>query len=579
VQEAEKKEEVVQEADFEEIFMEELIEAFMEEAEDLFASAESTLLEGETAGTISDEDMNSLFRDVHTLKGSGAGVGLIFFPKYVHEVEAFMDKLRKKELIFEINMIDPLLSAIDIMKTLLEEEKGGDINDSSFENITVDTMNIFLEYLGKPLIIPTKKDQIIDEAKAEEPKKKKDTSIQSSIRVNPSKIDDLMNGMGNLVIINSMLTDLVLSQQSSAEEVDPSVYVEKLEMLEREIRNLQEGIMQIRMVPMETIYNKFPKLIRDISKKLGKQINFNHHGDSVEIDKATIEGLTDPLMHIIRNSLDHGIELPQKRKSSGKAEAGTVTIKAEASNGQIIIGIIDDGAGINHEVVSKKAVENGVITEEEREKMTTNEKAMLIFAAGLSTAQEVTDISGRGVGMDVVKNNIERLGGKISIQTEIGKGTEITITLPLTLAILDGLNVRVGKDIFIIPLSILAESLQPTNDIIKNIGSGDIKFLQKNEEFIPIIELGEKFGIENSIKNYEEGIILILNDGKDKLAVFVDEFLNQQQFVVKPLDKNLLNIKGFSGATIKGDGKISLILNPYDLATDVALKIITDDEI
>jgi two-component system chemotaxis sensor kinase CheA len=559
--------------------MEELIEAFMEEAEDLFASAESTLLEGETAGTISDEDMNSLFRDVHTLKGSGAGVGLIFFPKYVHEVEAFMDKLRKKELIFEINMIDPLLSAIDIMKTLLEEEKGGDINDSSFENITVDTMNIFLEYLGKPLIIPTKKDQIIDEAKAEEPKKKKDTSIQSSIRVNPSKIDDLMNGMGNLVIINSMLTDLVLSQQSSAEEVDPSVYVEKLEMLEREIRNLQEGIMQIRMVPMETIYNKFPKLIRDISKKLGKQINFNHHGDSVEIDKATIEGLTDPLMHIIRNSLDHGIELPQKRKSSGKAEAGTVTIKAEASNGQIIIGIIDDGAGINHEVVSKKAVENGVITEEEREKMTTNEKAMLIFAAGLSTAQEVTDISGRGVGMDVVKNNIERLGGKISIQTEIGKGTEITITLPLTLAILDGLNVRVGKDIFIIPLSILAESLQPTNDIIKNIGSGDIKFLQKNEEFIPIIELGEKFGIENSIKNYEEGIILILNDGKDKLAVFVDEFLNQQQFVVKPLDKNLLNIKGFSGATIKGDGKISLILNPYDLATDVALKIITDDEI
>ena len=337
--------------------------------------------------------------------------------------------------------------------------------------------------------------------------------------------------------------------------------------------------MSIRMVPMESIYSKFPKVVRDISKKLGKQINFNHHGDSVEIDKATIEGLTDPLMHIIRNSLDHGIELPQKRKSSGKAEAGTVTIKAEASNGQIIIGIIDDGAGINHEVVSKKAVENGVITEEEREKMTTNEKAMLIFAAGLSTAQEVTDISGRGVGMDVVKNNIERLGGKISIQTEIGKGTEITITLPLTLAILDGLNVRVGKDIFIIPLSILAESLQPTNDIIKNIGSGDIKFLQKNEEFIPIIELGEKFGIENSIKNYEEGIILILNDGKDKLAVFVDEFLNQQQFVVKPLDKNLLNIKGFSGATIKGDGKISLILNPYDLATDVALKIITDDEI
>ncbi|NWF66782.1 MAG: chemotaxis protein CheA [Campylobacterales bacterium] len=390
-------------------------------------------------------------------------------------------------------------------------------------------------------------------------KDKKDTlSSSSTIRVDLTKIDALMNNIGELVIATSMLYQYT-------ENIDDNKikhgFFEKIALIDRFIRELQESVMSTRMVPMENIYSKFPKTIRDISKKLDKKIEFKSYGNSVEIDKAMIEGLTDPLMHIIRNSCDHGIESPSERVASGKSDTGTITIGAEQSNGQIVITIIDDGKGIDVNRVARKAIERGVISEERFHQMSEMERLELIFEPGLSTATEITDVSGRGVGMDVVKTNISKLGGSIKIESEKSLGTKIIIALPLTLAILDGLNIAIGDSRFILPLASIVESLQPTDDMIKRVGDGSEEFLMIREEVIPIIRLHKIFNVQPRNTTLKDGILIIVKSGIGKSALFVDEFLNQQQVVIKPIDKNFKSIQGVSGATVRGDGSIGLILD------------------
>jgi two-component system chemotaxis sensor kinase CheA len=582
-----------------------MVDGFLEEAEDLFNSAIDLCLKAETDGNLDEDDMAALFRDVHTLKGSSSVVDLVFFPKYVHNIETFMDNLRKNNIEYQEEMSDFLLGTFDIMRDLLSMEVEEELNDEIFEEMTIESTQKALSYIDNKKTTESTTEKVSSQDDldldamilAELSKKKKrkisvdkmpegfkstkvsgvdkkeevkkpikekkisNSANETSIRVNLEKIDKLMNQVGNLVITNSMLLEL---NEYITETVLKKKFEEKLQLLDREIRSLQDAVMNIRMVPMETIYRKFPKMIRDVSKKLDKKIEFVHTGDTVEIDKSTIEGLNDPLMHIIRNSLDHGIESKEVRLRSGKSDIGKIEIGAEASNGQIVISIKDDGGGINVEKVVEKALENNVINEKEANSMTHNEKAMLIFAAGLSTAEEVSDISGRGVGMDVVKTNIENLGGKIKIKTEDTVGTTLDISLPLTLAILDGLNIKVGKEIYIIPLNLIIETLQPKEEEIRTVGSGKTSFLRLRKENIPIINLYDILDIDGAITNYQKGIILIIGGGSHKkVAIFVDEFLNKQQFVVKPLEKNFTKIKGFSGATIKGNGSVSLIMDPF----------------
>jgi two-component system chemotaxis sensor kinase CheA len=326
---------------------------------------------------------------------------------------------------------------------------------------------------------------------------------------------------------------------------------------------------------MDSIYSKFPKVVRDISKKLGKKVEFKHYGDNVEIDKAMIEGLTDPLMHIIRNSLDHGIEMPEDRIKAGKSDTGTISISAEQANGQMIITIEDDGKGVDSERVAQKALEKGQIDENQFASMSHNDKALLIFGAGLSTADQITDISGRGVGMDVVKTNIHKLGGIIKLDTELGKGTVITIMLPLTLAILDGLDIRVGDQKYILPLSSIVESLQPTANMIKKIGDGTQDLLMLREEFIPVVKLHKLFGLKKSFEKLEDGMLIVVKSGNTKVALSIDEFLNQHQVVVKPLDKNFRSVQGIGAATVRGDGSIGLILDVLGII-DAQIKIEKD---
>ncbi|MCX6074427.1 MAG: chemotaxis protein CheA [Campylobacterales bacterium] len=393
-------------------------------------------------------------------------------------------------------------------------------------------------------------------------KKFKPESSSNSIRVDLSKIDGLMNNIGELVIAHSMLTQYTSTMEDQKIKSDLS---ERLDLIDRHIRELQESVMSVRMVPMETVFSKFPKVIRDTAKKLNKKIDFRHSGESVEIDKAMIEGLTDPLMHIVRNGLDHGIESPQKRKLAGKLETGTLMMSAEQANGQMLIKIQDDGGGINLARVTAKAVENGVIDEHQASQMSNDEKAMLIFAPGLSTAEAVTDISGRGVGMDVVMSNIKKLGGTVKVDTEEGYGSTFTISLPLTLAILDGLTIRIGAEQFILPLSVIIESLNPEAEMIKQIGDNTSEVLMLRNEFIPVVRLHTIFNVKPDHEMLTDGLLIVVRSATQKIALFVDEFMNQQQFVIKPLDRNFRNARGIGGATVRGDGTIGLIIDTMNI--------------
>ena len=627
---------------------------FVEEAEELFESADNVLLEAENNGGLTDDEMGQLFRDVHTLKGSGASVELAYFAEFTHDVENMMDKLRNHQIEFIPEMAGTLIDGLDVMKEILQMECEGTIDRDTFTEKTSDLLEVIRAYINgegssseTPVVpqteakvaeVPLQKSETIDipmekttsssssdswgffaddengtissdnesdanfgffddtdeitpesnikvdrveveeltptaevkmlEKLVEDTAPTKDKPIKeaasskkaaaSTIRVNLDKIDLLMNNVGDLVITNAMLTQYSTTIEEN--KVRTSV-LERLELLERHIREMQDSIMSIRMVPMESIYSKFPKVVRDISKKLKKKIEFKHDGDSVEIDKAMIEGLTDPLMHIIRNSLDHGIEMPEDRVAARKPETGTITIAAEQANGQMIITITDDGKGIPAEKVALKSLENGLIDQNQFDTMNDNEKAMLIFGAGVSTADSITDISGRGVGMDVVKTNITKLGGIIKLDTAIGVGTTITIMLPLTLAILDGLDIAVGDTKYILPLSSIVESLQPTPDMIKRIGDGTQDLLMLREEFIPVVRLHQLFDIVPKHTALEKGMLIVVKSGNIKIAMFIDEFLHQHQVVVKPLDKNFRSVEGVGAATVRGDGSIGLILD------------------
>jgi len=679
--------------------MDELKQVFLEEAEDLFSNINDILFSLENR-EITDEELDSLFRDYHTLKGGSGSVGFEQFVKLVHLLETFLDKLKNKHIVYIPEITDFLIDTTEKLEVILKQEannqldknvvedllteisqsienfehfehnkrpldlRGGDeivdildklklmkehhhlpINETfrlvhtlksgammlgldSFKEFVsliesqlmyirdnniqdeeriYTIISLFLEYseqilnnelngnikLNKQIIENISKqlnknddigfvlfDEKIDELKqpSKNPIKKlntkekqelqksfKDLISSSSIRVNLEKIDNLMNRVGDLVITKSMLYDYA----NSFEDFDiKNSFYEKLDVLDRNIRELQDAVMSVRMISMDSIYSKIPKIIRDISKKLNKKVKFEHYGDNVEIDKLMSESLMDPLTHILRNALDHGIETPEERKRLHKPVEGKIVITASQESGHIVLKIEDDGRGIDAQKVAKKALENGVITQEEYERMSEDEKIMLIFAPGLSTADKVSDISGRGVGMDVVMNNINAIGGKIKVKTKLNKGTTFIISIPLTLAILDGLNIKIGEFEFIIPLNMIIESFQPIKSMIKQVIKDNNEIIMLRDEFIPVIRLHKFFGITPKYSKLTDGIIIISMVGSKKVALFIDEFFTQAQIVVKSLDKNYKKVKGISAATIRGDGSVGLILDVQSIVEE-----------
>jgi len=378
-------------------------------------------------------------------------------------------------------------------------------------------------------------------------------SESSSIRVSIEKVDQLINLVGELVITQAMI-----EQRSSG--LDPMLHqrlLQSVAQLTRNTRDLQESVMSIRMMPMDFVFSRFPRMVRDLAGKLGKKVDFITNGAATELDKGLIERIVDPLTHLVRNSIDHGIEMPAARVAAGKSESGRLFLSAAHQGGNIVIEVADDGGGLNRERILAKAKENGLAVSDN---MSDADVWQLIFAPGFSTAEIVTDVSGRGVGMDVVKRNIQALGGTIDIRSARGFGTTILISLPLTLAILDGMSIRSGDEIYILPLGFVVESLQPARADVKEI-HGQGRVVKVRGEYLPLIPLYQMFNIEPRLTDPCEGILVILEAEGRKAALFVDELVGQQQVVVKNLEANYRKVAGISGATILGDGGVALILD------------------
>lgn len=375
----------------------------------------------------------------------------------------------------------------------------------------------------------------------------------STIRVGIEKVDQIVNLIGELVITQAML-------EQRTQDLDPLLnerLLSTIAHLTRNTRDLQEAVMSIRMMPMDYVFSRFPRMVRDLATKLGKRVEFITYGASTELDKGLIERIVDPLTHLVRNSIDHGIEIPDVRTSSGKNATGKLSLSAVHQGGNIVIEVSDDGGGLHRDKILAKAKQNGLPV---FDAMADSDVWQLIFAPGFSTADEVTDVSGRGVGMDVVKRNITAMGGTVDIRSAKGFGTTITISLPLTLAILDGMSIKVGDEIYILPLGFVMESLQPAALDVKEI-NGKGRVIRVREEYLPLIPLYECFNIQPKFLNPSEGIAVIVEvDGK-KAALLVDDLVGQQQVVVKNIESNYRKIPGISGATILGDGGVSLILD------------------
>ncbi|MDC5818822.1 chemotaxis protein CheA [Vibrio europaeus] len=413
--------------------------------------------------------------------------------------------------------------------------------------------------------------EVANTAKSKEPNKstkvaKSDSNV-SSIRVDIDKVDSLINLVGELVITQSMLT-----------EIGNDFTIEKLEKLKTGLdqllqnsKDLQENVLNIRMLPMSFAFSRFPRLVRDLSSRLDKQVDLQIKGEQTELDKTVLERIVDPLVHLVRNGIDHGIEQPQQRLDAGKSEMGTIGLNAYHQGGSIVIEIKDDGAGLNCDKLWNKALEKGVLAAESRREEYSDKQIMnLIFAPGFSTAEEVSDISGRGVGMDVVRRNIEELGGHIEVKSALGEGSCFTISLPLTLAILDGQLVRVGGEVYVIPLLTIVESIQIDPNCIK-LASGGIELYRLREENIPILRLQDELEMGNS-EGLEQRILCFVEAAGNRVGLLLDELLDQQQVVIKSLESNYSKVAGISGATILGDGSVSLILDIQGLITNFLKK-------
>ncbi|MEM8497363.1 MAG: chemotaxis protein CheA [Pseudomonadota bacterium] len=375
-----------------------------------------------------------------------------------------------------------------------------------------------------------------------------------SIRVNTDKIDALINLVGELVITQSMLSRF--DREFEGEHVH--ALQEGLSQLTRNTRELQESVMAIRMLPISFAFSRFPRLVRDTSNALEKKVNLKLTGEGTEVDKTVLEKIGDPLVHLVRNSLDHGLETPEKRAQAGKPEVGVLELKAYHEGGNIIIEVIDDGAGINKDRVLAKARERGLVAQDEQ--LSDDRINNLIFMAGFSTVDEVSDLSGRGVGMDVVRRNISDLGGNVSVSSTTGVGSTFKITLPLTLAILDGQLVRVGKQSYIISLLSIVETIQRQSEHINEV-VGQSEVFRLRENYLPILRLHELFGVEADSTDINEGLLVVVEANGQRLGIFVDDLLEQQQVVIKSLEANYQKTQGISGATILGDGTVALIID------------------
>ncbi|MGD9110494.1 MAG: chemotaxis protein CheA [Phycisphaerales bacterium] len=536
-----------------------LVLDFITEANEHIESVESGLLELENDSQDSDL-LNQIFRGFHTIKGMAGFLNLTEIGTLAHSAENVLDLARKNELQLIDENSNVIFESIDIMKKMIEGLNNAlSTNQPIPSQKGIDKLIAKLEAAAKGELLSSndEKDRRLDEVlepqdNNEQEKNSKRTNLagDEKIKVSTSRLDKLVNMVGELVIAQLMVSEQV---GSSTDEISRKVAHQS-----KIVRELQELSLSMRMVPIQGVFQKMARLVRDLSHKADKKINFVTEGEETELDRNIVDKIADPLIHMIRNSVDHGIESSEERDASGKSQTGTIELRASHQSGNIVIEIEDDGKGLDKDKILKKAVEKGLI--EPDQKLNDEEIFKLIFSAGFSTAAVITSVSGRGVGMDVVKKNIESLRGKVDISSEKNKGTLFTIRLPLTLAIIDGQTLKVGSERYIIPISSIAHSFRPKPEQVFAV-QDKAEMVKVSEELIPLVRLYRLFDIQPLHEDISDSLIVMVQEDEKKCCLLVDELMGQQQVVIKNLGDGLGKIKGVSGGAIMGDGKISLILD------------------
>ncbi len=572
------------------------IATFFDEAQEHLESIEEMAMALDS-GRQDPELLNSIFRAAHSIKGGSGTFGFTQLAEATHEMETLFDALRKGRGRADASTVRLLLDACDAFKAHLARLKAGDRGvDPAMDAARAALVGYrALEAPAAPAVGKAPAEEsffaAVEQAKpapaakaagdayglfesepaaapaaaekfgffeaapgsASAAEAARARTEQSSIRVSTEKIDRIVNLVGELVIAQAMMQQSV---GSVAGERDENL-AHSLATLDRNTRDLQQAVMSIRMMPMEFVFSRFPRLVYDVSTKLGKKVQLRTQGHETELDKELIELLVDPLTHVVRNAIDHGIESPEERKRAGKPEQGTVGMRATHRGGSVIIEVSDDGRGLDRDLILAKARELALPCDES---MTDEQVWAIIFEAGFSTAKEVTDVSGRGVGMDVVRRNITSLGGGVSIASEKGEGTTITIQLPLTLAVLDGMIVSVGEEQYIVPIEFVAEAFKPGPNDIRTIVNQPSLVAVRGEQ-LPIVRLEDVVQLPASGVERPQPLCLVVEVDNRRAALLVDSLIGQQQLVVKSLDSNLHGVPGVAGATILGDGRVALILD------------------
>lgn len=552
----------------------ELLDEFVTESTELLEALSNDLLSLEIEPE-NEELVNGIFRVFHTLKGNSGLLGLDEMSEIAHKSEDILGKIRDKELTPDSFLVDTLLASLDYLKTIIGEVREGQVQEH-------DTMELLFD-LSKALqngsngkaqvteetveveVAPQKAQESAEskeKAKAK-PAAKSSTAqkkVEQTIRVDVDRLDNLMNIAGELVLEKNRLQQisLHLSRMLSGEKeaADLDSLNNSLGYITTEI---QESVMQMRMLPIANVFRKFPRLVRDLAKEKDKQIKLVISGEDTELDRSVIEAIGDPLVHLLRNAIDHGVEAPDIRKQNGKAAEGTIHLSAFQEGNQIVIEIEDDGAGIDPEKISAKCLEKEIISQEEISNMQPRDIVQLIFRPGFSTAEKITDVSGRGVGMDVVNSNIAKLNGTVEINTDVGKGTKFTIKLPLTLTIMSGMVVRSWDELYIIPLISISETLRLEDRMISSVKGQQV--LNLRNSVLPIIYMDDLLVVPHEQGDTVEQYIVVVNIGDKSLGLVVSELLGQEETVVKPLGQALGKVKYFAGATLRGDGRVALILD------------------
>lgn len=558
------------------LISEDMVSQFVSDTLDLLDTIENNLLMLEKEPNDFDT-ISAIFGAVHSIKGNSGFMGFEEIQEIAMETETILDSMRKKELEADATIISILLSNIETIRKRVE-------NIGNSGNVTA-TISVLDEQITvePPLSATQAKEEVKHTPKIEEkpreikpqekvvspPKVVKEETKQDAvaavsknfqqqqkqdIRVETSKIDKLFDLVGELITIETMVT----KNPDLAGMTLPS-FAKAANQLNKITRELQEVTMSVRMMPLEGLFNKMKRLVRDVSIKLGKKIDFSISGQETEMDKNVIDEISDPLVHILRNSLDHGIEDTDERINAGKPEVGKISLSARYEGNEILISVKDDGAGINKEKVLKKAEEKGLLTIPP-EKMTDKEIFALLFEPGFSTAKQVTDISGRGVGMDVVRKNIEKLRGAIDVESEYGKGTTVTLRIPLTLAIMEALLVKVGDDTYALPIMNVNETFRVSNEEISKTMDG-LEMIKIRNEVLPVFRIHELFKRKPKYYDLDKGIILIIESRSKKFCLFADELIGQQQAVIKGLSDYIGKVPGITGCMVLGDSSIGLILD------------------